>query len=185
MPPDNGLIRAVRIGCDLNPANNALRNISNKVVCVAVIPFSRVVTHDEFLAGCNRQIGVLVAAQFVVWRRAPLGNPNSAPKLINLQCASLDVANQPVVKAFTFLPDGFQHAQDRVRVAIHKSGNGANAKPLCEQLANLHDLFMVNPQSIQRLRFGKCLPTADAAESTHDSILVSEIGEVLGFTVTA
>ena len=41
---------------DLNPANDALCHVSNKVVCVAVIPPARVIAHDELLAGGNGQI---------------------------------------------------------------------------------------------------------------------------------
>ena len=51
MPSDGGLIRAVRIGCDLNAANDALGNIGNESFRVFVIPFAGEVTSDELFAG--------------------------------------------------------------------------------------------------------------------------------------
>ena len=79
MSPDGGLIRAVRIGCDLNPANDTFRHVSNKIVCVAVIPLARQVAHNELFAGSDGQIGVLVAAQFIIWRCAALADSNTRP----------------------------------------------------------------------------------------------------------
>jgi hypothetical protein len=40
-------------------------------------------------------------------------------------------------------------------------------------------------QAVQRLRLGKGFPASDTAKTPHDTVLVSEIGEVFGFAVAA
>ncbi len=44
---------------------------------------------------------------------------------------------------------------------------------------------MLDPHAFQRLGFGKCFPTPDAAVTLDDSVAVLKMAETLGFALTA
>jgi hypothetical protein len=165
----------------------ALRNVGNKRVGVFQVPFAGVIADDEFFAGGHRQESVLVANLIAAADLiCPLlGTLDTTPQFINLQRVHVQVTHKFVVKLLTFLADSFQHVQDCVRVTIHNASGLSDSQPLCEQFYDLNDFGVVNSQPVQRLRFGKCFSATKAAETAHDAILVSEIGEMLGFAVTA
>lgn len=70
-------------------------------------------------------------------------------------------------------------------IAVNEPGNTANTKPLRKKLADLHDFIMVEPQSVERLRFGKGFIAPNAAVTLDDAILIFETAKPLSFTVTA
>jgi hypothetical protein len=75
------------------------------------------------------------------------------------------VAHKIVVKPLAFLADSFQHVQNRFVLATRQASGCANANALDKQLDDLHDLFMVNPQTVQWLRFRKGFAAACALDS--------------------
>ena len=89
------------------------------------------------------------------------------------------------MKLLAFLANRFQRFQNRVRVAVDDSGRGTDAKPFGKQLDDLNHLFMVNCQTVQRLRFRKCFVATNAAKPLNHAIFVAIRTGLLCFTVTA
>ena len=51
--------------------------------------------------------------------------------------------------------------------------HAAHAKPLNQQFDDLNDLFMVNPQAVQRLRRGKCFVASNAAKPLNHAVFIA------------
>jgi hypothetical protein len=89
------------------------------------------------------------------------------------------------VKPFAFLADSFQHVQNCFVLATCQAGSGADANAFDKQFDDLHDLFVFNAQTVQRLRFRKGFAAARALEALHDAIDVLEATEFAAFAATA
>jgi hypothetical protein len=108
-----------------------------------------------------------------------------AINFIRLDVCGFDVADSGIVKAGALLTNGCQDVQDRFLVKASQAACGTHANAFAEKPDNAFNLLGFDSQSAERLFFRKCFAATLTAEATHNTILVSEIGEMFGFPVTA
>jgi hypothetical protein len=185
MPPNGGLIRTVRIGCDLHTPVNALGHVLTEGLGVRAV--ARFVDCDP-----HTVLGVLET----VGQKCEQLHDRLARNIKTESLQIDEIWSRVAISQKRAIPTEDQRGDFYTYLAVTADEkfivsystakrNYWSTDSFAEQLDDLNDFGVIKAQSIQRLRFGKSFPTTNTAEATHDSILVSEIGEVLGFAVTA
>ncbi|MGD0252137.1 MAG: hypothetical protein ABSC01_05525 [Verrucomicrobiota bacterium] len=110
---------------------------------------------------------------------------HEAVKLVCLDVDRWNVADSGIMETGALLANRFNDAQDGFLFQSGQPAGGSYADALTKQPDNIIDLLGFDSQAVQRLRLGKGFVASQAAEAANDTVLVSEIGEVLGFAGTA
>jgi len=87
--------------------------------------------------------------------------------------------------AWPFLPDTLQDCQNCVRVAAGPTSRRPDYDAFRQWFGDLNCLLVFNPETVQRLRFGKSFPAPYTAEALNDPVFVLKMAETLGFAIAA
>jgi hypothetical protein len=186
------------IGCHLEVVERAdsLAQVAHKRKGVYGIALSNVRGKNQFGLAVQRDKRVLVSPFFRVVRAAiPFFGVNEAPKLIGLDEAGFEVANQFVRDSLALVANSTQESEDRSLVDTRNAGDGTDAHSFGEQRNNLYSLAHFDGVTAKRsatgLRESGIAGTASVALNAKASVssklscafvLASEAGHV-GFSL--
>ncbi|MGA2029199.1 MAG: hypothetical protein ABSG87_03900 [Verrucomicrobiota bacterium] len=172
---------------DLNHAVNPLGQVSNEVVCVAVITFASEMRDNQFRAAFKRKERVEVPALGFPQTCTTLADANTRPKFVQLNGFGFDVAHNLIVKAFTLRADDTNHFKHSVLVTAAQSRRCANATAFAQASHDLNDFSFVQTNADETALLVECFPASrvKATEALHRCRLGFEAAKLFDFTAAA